>query len=118
MGRRDITVRGFLLGHLRHRLTHTCLSRGGGAGTVSDYVFRLTHGLILNSTSQTADVLLSFILAMGLNPDVMRRGQAEVDAVVGRDRMPNFGDMEHLPYVSAIVKEALRWKMIAPVGQS
>lgn len=72
----------------------------------------------LNPTIQTADVLHSFILAMGLHPEVMRRAQAQIDAAVGRDRMPNFGDVEHLPYITAIVREALRWKMIAPVGQS
>lgn len=46
----------------------------------------------------------------------MRRGQADIDAVVERDRMPNFGDWDHLPYIHAIAKEAIRWKTVVPIG--
>jgi len=35
------------------------------------------------------------------------KAQAELDRVVSR-RLPDFGDMEELPYLSAIVKEVLR----------
>jgi cytochrome P450 len=49
-------------------------------------------------------------------PEVQRRAQAEIDAVVGRDRLPTFADAPHLPYVRAIIKEVLRWRPIAPLG--
>lgn len=45
---------------------------------------------------------------MLLYPEVQRKAQAEVDRVVGRDRLPDFSDEGSLPYVSAIVKEVLR----------
>ena len=41
------------------------------------------------------------------NPEVARRCQAEVDAIVG-DREPTAGDVEKLPYLVATIKESLR----------
>ena len=59
-------------------------------------------------TSQTAGVLSWFMLAMVVNPEVQRRAHEELDRVVGRECMPSFADYERLPYIRAIVKEALR----------
>jgi cytochrome P450 len=61
-------------------------------------------------------VLGSFILAMLANPDVQKRAQEEIDAVVHEGHLPSFDDEESLPYVSAVVKEVLRWKPAAPIG--
>ncbi len=49
-------------------------------------------------------------------PEAQRRAQAELDAVVGRDRLPTFSDAPHLPYIHAIVKETLRWRPVTPLG--
>jgi len=49
-------------------------------------------------------------------PEVQRRAQAEIDAVVGRDRLPTFSDAPRLPYVCAVVKEILRWRPGLPFG--
>lgn len=57
------------------------------------------------------------MLAMVLYPDVMRKAQAEIDRVVGRDRLPNFGDYDNLPYMRAMVKEVLRWRPVGPLGK-
>lgn len=57
-----------------------------------------------------------FFLAMTLYPEVYKRLQEEVDHVVGRDRLPSFADRPHLPYVSAVIKETLRWQTILPSG--
>lgn len=64
----------------------------------------------------TASALHSFILAMILFPDVQKKAQAEIDGVVGRDRLPEFGDRDRLPYTNGVVKEALRWLHVAPLG--
>jgi hypothetical protein len=37
------------------------------------------------------------MLAMIAFPEVQRRAQTEIDAVVGRDRLPSFADSPHLP---------------------
>ena len=49
-------------------------------------------------------------------PEVQRRAQAEIDAVVGRDRLPSFSDAPHLPYVCATMKEVLRLRPAAAFG--
>jgi cytochrome P450 len=43
-------------------------------------------------------------------PHVLRKAQAEIESVVGPDRMPDFDDKERLPYIRAIVNETLRWR--------
>ena len=53
---------------------------------------------------------------MTLFPDVQRRAQAELDSVVGTERLPDFSDRPCLPYVNALIKEIMRWFMIAPIG--
>lgn len=49
------------------------------------------------------------LLAMVLFPSVQEKAQAEIDRVVGTDRLPTLEDEEHLPYLHALVLEALRW---------
>ncbi|KAI9448529.1 cytochrome P450 [Lactarius indigo] len=58
----------------------------------------------------------SFLLAMTLYPDVMKKAQAELDAVVGPHRLPTFADWENLPYLDAVCKEVLRWAPVTPFG--
>ena len=60
--------------------------------------------------------MMNFVLAMLLFPEAKRKAQAELDAVVGRDRVPTFEDRNSLPYVRAIVKEVLRWRAPGPLG--
>ncbi|KAJ7873328.1 cytochrome P450 [Mycena olivaceomarginata] len=64
----------------------------------------------------TVSAVYAFFLAMALNPAVQAKAQAEIDAVVGSDRLPTFADREDLPYVDALVKEVLRWHSVAPTG--
>ena len=54
-------------------------------------------------------------LAMLAYPETQARAQAELDAVIGRTRLPTFADYPHLPYIRAMVKELLRWRPIAPI---
>lgn len=56
-------------------------------------------------------------MAAVLYPEIQRKAQAEVDAVVGQDRLPSFEDRESLPYVEAVVKELYRWLPIVPLGK-
>ena len=57
-----------------------------------------------------------WMLAMLAYPETQKRAQAEIDAVVGRSRIPTFADQAHLPYIRAMVKESLRWRPVGPVG--
>lgn len=53
---------------------------------------------------------------MVLNPEVQKRAQAEIDRVVGTDRLPDFGDRVSIPYVEAVLRETMRFHPIAPLG--
>jgi len=53
---------------------------------------------------------------MALYPDVQRRGQEEVDRVIGSKRLPKVSDRTSLPYVEHIMSEILRWRPVAPLG--
>ncbi|KAI0294613.1 cytochrome P450 [Multifurca ochricompacta] len=64
----------------------------------------------------TSTALMWWTIAMVAFPQVQRRAQAELDAVVGRSRLPTFTDAPHLPYVRAVVREVLRWRPPIPFG--
>ncbi|EIW84564.1 cytochrome P450 [Coniophora puteana RWD-64-598 SS2] len=70
---------------------------GGGAGT-------------------TSETLRIFVLLMVQNLHVQVRATREIDAVVGRDRLPDFEDREAMPYVEAVAREVMRWQPVAPLG--
>ncbi|KZV60974.1 cytochrome P450 [Peniophora sp. CONT] len=86
------------------------------------------HGLSMNENSwlagtmyaagaeTTSAVMSWWTLAMLAYPEVQKRAQEELDTVVGRTRLPTFADLPHLPYIRAMVKEALRWRPVDPVG--
>jgi Cytochrome P450 len=65
---------------------------------------------------QTVNMLHTFILAMVLSPEVQKKAQAELDAVVGPNRLPEFEDRNNLPYINALCKEILRWHPLLPLG--
>ena len=52
---------------------------------------------------------------MALYPEIQKKAQAEIDAVVGPHRLPDFEDRPSLPYINAIVKESMRWNLILPL---
>ncbi|TBU30135.1 cytochrome P450 [Dichomitus squalens] len=58
----------------------------------------------------------AFFLAMARHPEVQRKAQSELDTIIGPDRLPEFSDLKSLPYISAVMKELLRWHIITPIG--
>ncbi|PNF29827.1 hypothetical protein B7P43_G09526 [Cryptotermes secundus] len=67
--------------------------------------------------AQTTSTTLDFVfIMMLLYPDVQRRVQAELDAVVGRGRPPQLADRNKLPYVEAVLTEVQRMYQVTPVA--
>ncbi|OCH84169.1 cytochrome P450 [Obba rivulosa] len=64
----------------------------------------------------TYSAVLTFILAMALSPNKQVLAQAEIDRVVGIDRLPSIEDMPNLPYINAVIKETMRWHPSLPLG--
>ena len=69
-----------------------------------------------NTYPKTVSALETFFLAMALYPEAQRTAHAEIDAVLGDSRLPDFSDEEKLPYVGAVLKEVLRWHPVVPLG--
>ena len=57
------------------------------------------------------------MLAMLQHPEVQERARAELDAIVGTNRLPNFDDRPNLPYIEAILMETLRMYPVVPLGK-
>jgi cytochrome P450 len=72
--------------------------------------------LYAGGADTTVSAIYSLFLAMTLFPDVQKKAQAEIDAVVGPDRLPSFADRDSLPYTEALVTEVLRWNVVFPTG--
>ena len=53
---------------------------------------------------------------MALNPEVQKKAQAELDSVIGSSRLPEFSDRDSLPYLNALIKELMRWHVVAPTA--
>ncbi|KAG5645608.1 hypothetical protein DXG03_005746 [Asterophora parasitica] len=60
--------------------------------------------------------MMTFVLAMVNFPEAQKRAQAEIDEVIGNERLPNFEDRACLPYVEALFRELFRWHGPAPLG--
>ena len=87
----------------------------GGADTACSFPqLHVEHKT--DGSGQTVASIHAFFLAIVLHPDVMRKAQAELDDVVGQDRLPNFSDRERLPYINALVLEVIRWHSVVPSG--
>ncbi|KAJ7938085.1 cytochrome P450 [Mycena leptocephala] len=65
----------------------------------------------------TVSALGTFILAMLAYPEVQKTAQAEIDSLTGGKYLPSFEDEVSLPYISALVKEVMRWENVAPFGE-
>lgn len=85
-------------------------------GYSDEYTSHIPGQLWEAGSDTTSTQLYGFIQALLLYPDVQAKGQAEMDAVIGLDRMPTLDDMPRLPYVRACVKETLRWLPAAILG--
>jgi hypothetical protein len=53
---------------------------------------------------QTASLMQWFSALIPSYPDIQARAHAELDRVVGRNRLPNVEDERDLPYLRAIIK--------------
>ncbi|THH03981.1 hypothetical protein EW146_g10300 [Bondarzewia mesenterica] len=103
-------------GEVRPSLAST-LIEDSGRHNLSHHENAWVAGTMYAAGSETtAGVMAWWMLAMVAYPETQKRAQAELDTVVGRSRLPTFADYRHLPYIQAIVKEALRWRPVDPVG--
>ena len=49
-------------------------------------------------------------------PEVQKKAHAELDRVVGPNRLPEFDDIEKMPYIQAVIMETMRFIPVVPFG--
>ncbi|KIJ46878.1 hypothetical protein M422DRAFT_164665 [Sphaerobolus stellatus SS14] len=69
----------------------------------------------------TVGLIHACVLALILNPHAQQRAQEELDTVIGSPdsnlfRLPIHEDRDRLPYIDAILKEAIRWWQPVPTA--
>lgn len=91
----------------------------GGVDTVRSSISEIydPHADKIGRYAQSVATICTLFLAMVLHPEVQKKAQAEIDAHIGPTRLPTWDDKEKLPYVSAVLKEVLRWNPPAPLGK-
>ncbi|KAG8678761.1 hypothetical protein FRC08_017532 [Ceratobasidium sp. 394] len=72
--------------------------------------------LYAGGADTTVSAISTFFVAMLYNPTAQATAQAEIERVIGTDRLPTYADRDSLPYVEAVYKEVMRWQPIAPLG--
>ena len=77
----------------------------------------LSCSLTFSRFFKTVSTIQFFLLAMALNPEIQAKAHAQLDLVIGQDRLPIFGDRPQLPYIEAIIMESLRWHPSLPLGR-
>ncbi|KAJ7488270.1 cytochrome P450 [Mycena latifolia] len=76
----------------------------------------LAASLYTGGADTTVSTTYAFFKAMALYPDIQAKIQAEIDSVIGNDRLPLLADRDQLPYTTAVTLETFRWHTVAPIG--
>ncbi|KAE8389473.1 cytochrome P450 [Aspergillus alliaceus] len=88
-----------------------------GVETVSEHELVFVFGSIYQAG---VDIMTSslrlFLMACILHPEAVSAAQEELQRVLGNNRLPNFKDMDNLPFIDAFIKEVLRWRPLAAIG--
>ncbi|KAF9266216.1 cytochrome P450 [Marasmius fiardii PR-910] len=79
-------------------------------------LMKVCAALYIGGADTTVAALTSFFYLMETHPEIQKRAQAEVDAATGGDRLPCPDDEGKMPYLTAVIKETLRWSPVAPMG--
>ncbi|KZV76223.1 cytochrome P450 [Peniophora sp. CONT] len=108
-------------GRMKQETVRPCLAATLLEGLERFHVSRLeaawSAGIMYAVGSETTSHVLEWwTLAMLTSPDAQKRAQAELDAIIGRERPPSLADQPHLPYIVAVVRETLRWRTVTPLG--
>lgn len=75
---------------------------------------------LLEAGSDTSRTFMTqLVAAMAVYPDWVKKARAMLDEVCGAnaERLPTLDDRSKLPYITAVVKEGLRWRPFNQLGQ-
>ncbi|GLB39440.1 putative cytochrome p450 [Lyophyllum shimeji] len=78
-----------------------------------DIVKWCAGGLYAGAGDTTVSALISFVMLMALHPAVQAKIQEELDNVAGRGHVPHPSELGKLGYLTAVMKEVLRYAPVA-----
>ncbi|XP_042479388.1 cytochrome P450 81Q32-like [Macadamia integrifolia] len=83
------------------------------------YTDEIIIGLIqvlITAGNDSAAGTMEWVMSLLLNhPEVLKKAQAEIDAIVGQGRLLNESDLANLPYLHCIINETLRMYPAGPL---
>ncbi|KAK3578378.1 hypothetical protein CHS0354_025472 [Potamilus streckersoni] len=89
----------------------------GELSTFTDLQLYISIGNLFGAGSETTATCIRWILLHFLHfPEIQKKCFEEIDQVVGRERLPQLIDKEHLSYLEATILEILRVYPVAPLA--
>jgi len=115
----EAAKRDIIKGNFASSFTSECLEKMDEAGDLEhqEYVIKSTAGTMYTAGSDTTvSAIASCVLGLLNNPEALKKAQREIDYVLQPGQLPSFDDEASLPYVTAVVKETLRWRTVTPIA--
>ncbi|KAL5637726.1 hypothetical protein ACGC1H_002106 [Rhizoctonia solani] len=103
---------------VRPSFTSQLLEQKGGVNASEEDVDLIkwsAAALFGGGTATTVSILATLIFCLALHPEITKKAQEEIDRVIGRDRLPTVQDRGSLPYVEAVLQEAMRYYPVVPL---
>ncbi|KAJ4982041.1 hypothetical protein NE237_032878 [Protea cynaroides] len=80
-----------------------------------DIIIGIIQVLLLAGTDTTAGTMEWAMTLLLNHPEVLKKAQAEIDAITGQGRLINESDVANLPYLLCIINETLRMYPAGPL---
>nr|CAD7437819.1 unnamed protein product [Timema bartmani] len=81
-----------------------------------DQLLMIGIDMVFPTASTLPSMITFIILLLTQHPKIQEKVQNEIDIVVGRHRLPTLDDRAKLPYMEAVIREALRKVTIIPLS--
>ncbi|PPQ66787.1 hypothetical protein CVT24_008696 [Panaeolus cyanescens] len=92
------------------------IDKGGDIEMQERDIKHVAAAMFAGGADTTMSVVSNAMLTLLQHPHVVKKAQEELDRVIGRGNLPDFTDQESLPYITAVVKECLRWREPSPLA--
>jgi cytochrome P450 len=96
--------------------TDGVLDQNEKMGLSQHELYFLVGTMMEGGSDTTSSIVIAWVQAMVMWPEVLRKAQQEIDGLMREERSPVWGDYERLPYVAQMVKEAMRWRPVVPTA--
>jgi len=80
------------------------------------HLLRIWSSVSPASLAARPRVQLTIASALILHPEVQAKVHAELDSVIGNNRLLTFADQDSLPYLQMVLSESLRWNPVIPLS--